>query len=204
MRSTAISTPESAIPAFVPADQIAERFGLRGGDYLLCVGDPDDEGVSMLLRAFGRVDSTIRLVVAGRAGSIMVADPRVVVADDLGESTLRELFSNAALVVVPSHTEGSAQTIVRAASYNQPILATAITAHLEALGHPGPGRRVFLPGDEDALVAALRVVLRNLALDRVSAKRFGQIRRRAAGPVISPFGARRRSETAPLPVHHLI
>ncbi|MBV9665541.1 MAG: glycosyltransferase, partial [Actinobacteria bacterium] len=37
-----------------------------------------------------------------------------------------------------------------------PVVASAIPPHVEVLSADGPGRRLFRPGDEDDLVAAIQ------------------------------------------------
>ena len=78
--------------------------------------------------------------------------PRVIMPGYVYGSTLSELYTNAAGFVLPSYLEGLPLTLLEAASYGLPLVASAIPPHLEVLEEAGPGRRVFLPGDEDALI----------------------------------------------------
>lgn len=174
-----------AAPTFTAASEITERFGLEGGDYLLYVGRlVPEKAPDLLLRAFRRIPGDTKLVIAGGTSftnsyttqlqELAAADPRVIMPGYVYGSTLAELYTNAAAFVLPSYLEGLPLTLLEAASYGLPLVASAIPPHLEVLGESGPGRRVFLPGDEDALMYALRVSLRNLEADREAAALFGE------------------------------
>lgn len=173
-----------AEPRFTAANEIVERFGLTGGDYLLYVGRlVPEKAPDLLLRAFRRVPTDVKLVIAGGTSftnayteelqALAADDPRVIMPGYVYGSTLAELYTNAAAFVLPSHLEGLPLTLLEAASYGLPLVTSAIPPHLEVLEDSGPGRRVFLPGDEDALMYALRVTLRSLDADREAAAAFG-------------------------------
>jgi glycosyltransferase involved in cell wall biosynthesis len=147
--------------------EISERFGLKGGDYLLFVGRlVPEKAPDLLLRAFRRVPGDVRLVIAGGSsftdrytdelGALAARDQRVVLPGYVYGETLAELYANAAAFVLPSYVEGLPLTLLEAASYGTPVVASAIGPHLEVLGTDGPGHRLFPPGDEDALVGVLR------------------------------------------------
>ena len=174
-----------AEPRFTPAAEITERFGLQGGDYLLFVGRlVPEKAPDLLMRAFSRVPGDMRLVIAGGTSftdsytqslqDLAKSDPRIIMPGYVYGSTLAELYTNAAAFVLPSHLEGLPLTLLEAASYQLPLVASAIAPHLEVLGEAGPGRRVFRPGDEEALMYALRVTLRNIESDRDAAETFAR------------------------------
>jgi glycosyltransferase involved in cell wall biosynthesis len=172
-------------PTFTAAKEITEKFGLNGGDYFLYVGRlVPEKAPDLLMKAFQRVPGDIKLVVAGgtsftneyteRLQQLAAEDPRIIMPGYVFGSTLHELYTNAAAFVLPSFLEGLPLTLLEAASYHLPLVASSIAPHLEVLGEAGPGRRVFLPGDEEALMYALRVTLRNLDHDRAAAEVFAK------------------------------
>jgi glycosyltransferase involved in cell wall biosynthesis len=84
---------------------------------------------------------------------------------------LEELYSNAAAFVLPSLLEGLPLTLLEAASYGTPIIASDIPPHVEILGGDGPGRRLVVAGDQTSLVATLGATLRDLEGERAGAER---------------------------------
>ena len=155
-------------PTCTPAPrQISTRFGLGGGDYVLFVGRlVPEKAPDLLLRAFRRLPGDVRLVIAGGSSftdrytdelaALAARDQRVVMPGYVYGETLAELYANAAAFVLPSYVEGLPLTLLEAASYGTPVVASAIGPHVEVMDNDGPGRRLVPPGDEDALAAALR------------------------------------------------
>jgi len=146
--------------------EITTRFGLHGGDYVLFVGRlVPEKAPDVLLRAFRRVPGDLRLVIAGGSSftdrytdalaELAAEDKRVVLSGYVYGDTLAELYANAAAFVLPSFVEGLPLTLLEAASYGRPVVASAIGPHTEIVGADGPGRRLVAAGDEDALVSAL-------------------------------------------------
>jgi glycosyltransferase involved in cell wall biosynthesis len=153
-----------------PPDLIRERFGLEGGDYVLFVGRlVPEKAPDLLLRAFRDVPGDTRLVVAGGSSftddyvsqleQIAKLDPRVEMAGYVFGDELAELYTNAAAFVLPSDLEGLPLTLLEAASYGVPLIASDIEPHVEVLGESAPGRRIFPRGDQRSLTAALVDVL---------------------------------------------
>src|SRR5947199_340263 len=81
--------------------------------------------------------------------------------------------SNAAAFVLPSSLEGLPLTLLEAASYGTPVVASDIPPHVEVLGEDSPGRRLFRSGSEDALLAAIERSIADPAAERAAAKGFG-------------------------------
>ncbi len=149
-----------------PPREIATRFGLHGSDYLLFVGRlVPEKAADLLLRAFQRVPGDIRLVIAGGSSftddytdalaQLASTDKRVVLPGYVYGDALAELYANAAAFVLPSFVEGLPLTLLEAASYGTPVVASSIGPHVEILGTDGPGHRLVPCGDEEALTAAL-------------------------------------------------
>jgi glycosyltransferase involved in cell wall biosynthesis len=173
-------------PAARPAPfEISKRFGLHGGDYLLFVGRlVPEKAPDLLIRALSRLPGDSKLVIAGGSSftddytAVVTAladrDPRVVLPGYVYGDTLAELYANAAAFVLPSYLEGLPLTLLEAASHGTPVVASAIGPHVEILGADGPGRRLFPPGDEVALAAALTRVLEHGDEERVGADALRQ------------------------------
>ena len=70
-------------------------------------------------------------------------------------SCSRSCTRNAAVFVLPSRLEGLALTLLEAASYRLPLVASDIPPNREVIGDDGPGGRLFASGDEAGLTAAL-------------------------------------------------
>ncbi|MBV9411864.1 MAG: glycosyltransferase family 4 protein [Acidimicrobiia bacterium] len=149
-----------------PPREIATRFGLHGGDYVLFVGRlVPEKAPDLLLRAFRRVPGDLRLVIAGGSSftdsytdslaALAAEDKRVIMPGYVYGDTLAELYANAAAFVLPSLVEGLPLTLLEAASHGAPVVASSIGPHVEIVGDDGPGHRLVPPDDEEGLTAAL-------------------------------------------------
>ncbi|MBV8160515.1 MAG: glycosyltransferase family 4 protein [Acidimicrobiia bacterium] len=149
-----------------PPREIATRFGLHGGDYVLFVGRlVPEKAPDLLLRAFRRVPGDLRLVIAGGSSytdrytdaltDLAAEDKRVVLSGYVYGETLAELYANAAVFVLPSLVEGLPLTLLEAAAHGTPVVASAIGPHEEVIGTDGPGHRLPAAGDEGALATAI-------------------------------------------------
>jgi glycosyltransferase involved in cell wall biosynthesis len=163
---------------------ITERFGLLGGDYALFLGRlVPEKAPDLLVRAFRNVDTHARLVIAGGSSftdqyvhelEVLAArDPRVLLVGAVHGELLQELYTNAALFVLPSRLEGLALTLLEAASYRLPLVASDIAPNREVIGVDGPGGRMFHSGGEGGLTAALTGTLGDLQAARAGAEHLG-------------------------------
>ena len=173
-----------APPVPRPPRLISERFGLHGGDYALFLGRlVPEKAPDLLLRAFRSVDTTARLVIAGGSSftdryvhelEVLAArDPRVLLVGSVHGELLHELYTNAALFVLPSRLEGLPLTLLEAASYRLPVVASDIAPNREVIVADGPGSRMFASGDERGLADALAGTLSDLDSARAGAARLG-------------------------------
>jgi glycosyltransferase involved in cell wall biosynthesis len=163
-----------------PPDEIVRRYGLHGDDYVLFVGRlVPEKAPDVLLRAFRSVTTDRRLVIAGGSSftddyvrsleRLAAADPRVIMTGYVYGPLLEELYTNAAGFVLPSSLEGLPLTLLEAASYGLPIVASDIPPHIEVVGDAGPGHRIFASGDEVALRDAIGELLGEPEVERVGA-----------------------------------
>jgi glycosyltransferase involved in cell wall biosynthesis len=173
-----------ADPRRVPAHQITTRFGLTAGGYLLLVGRlVPEKAADLLIRAFRRLGTRLKLAVVGGSSftddyvaalrTAAGGDPRIVFTGFAYGDLIAELYTNAAGFVQPSRLEGLPLTLLEAASYGLPVVASDIQPHVELLGRDGPGRRLFADGDEDALVRALGRMLADPDGERLGAHVHG-------------------------------
>jgi glycosyltransferase involved in cell wall biosynthesis len=173
--------PNGVNPArHVAPDQITARFRLTPGRYVLLVGRlVPEKRADLLIRAFRRVQGDVKLAVVGGSSytddfvahlkATAEGDPRVVFTGFAYGDQLAELYSHAAVFVQPSHVEGLPLTLLEAASYGLPVVASDISPHVEVLDRDGPGHRLFRDGDEDDLVRALGAALADPRRERAGA-----------------------------------
>jgi glycosyltransferase involved in cell wall biosynthesis len=138
-----------------------------------------EKAPDLLIRAFGRITGPARLIITGGSSHTdryvadlqrhPAGDPRGVLTGYAYGDLLAELYSNAAAFVLPSALEGLPLTLLGAASYGIPLLASDIPPHVEVLGHDGPGQRLFPSGDEAALAVALQRILSEPAAEYLGA-----------------------------------
>ncbi|WP_405096596.1 glycosyltransferase family 4 protein [Micromonospora sp. NBC_01412] len=166
-------------PRHLPPRQL-DGFGLRPGGYLLLVGRlVPEKAADLLVRAFRRLPTDLRLVVVGGSSFTddFVArirreagdDPRIVFTGFVYGEQLAELYSHAAAFVQPSRLEGLPLTLLEAASYGLPVVASDIEPHVEVLERDAPGRRLFRDGDGDDLLRALATVTADVPAERAGA-----------------------------------
>ncbi|MGV9981067.1 glycosyltransferase family 4 protein [Micromonospora wenchangensis] len=168
-----------AAPTHRPPRELS-RFGLRPGGYLLLVGRlVPEKAADLLVRAFRRLPTDLRLAIVGgsaftdgyvaRLREAAGDDPRIVFTDFVYGDVLAELYSHAAAFVQPSRLEGLPLTVLEAASYGLPVVASDIEPHREVLDRDGPGQRLFRDGDVDDLLRALGTVTADLPAERAGA-----------------------------------
>ncbi|GLZ62527.1 glycosyltransferase family 4 protein [Micromonospora sp. NBRC 107095] len=189
--STRFGSPTTYIPNGVnPARtartrQIQDRFGLTPGGYLLLVGRlVPEKAADLLIRAFRRTETPMRLAIVGgssftddfvdRLRREAGADDRIVFTGFAYGDLLAELYSGAAGFVQPSRLEGLPLTLLEAAAYGLPIVASDIAPHVEVLSADAAGGRLFRDGDEDDLVRVLTALLADLPGERAGAVALGE------------------------------
>jgi len=167
-----------------PPAAITEHLGLQPGRYLLFVGRlVPEKAPDLLIRAFRQIEGDVRLVIVGGSSfttgycsdlrELAAADRRVSLVGYRYGPALDELYTNAGAFVLPSSLEGLPLTLLEAASFGAPIVASNIPPHLEVLGRSDrPGRRIFASGNESELVAALRRVMEDPGTERAGADIF--------------------------------
>jgi glycosyltransferase involved in cell wall biosynthesis len=135
-------------------------LGLEPGSYLLFVGTVEPrKGIDVLLTAHAALrrqsHPDLRVVVAGPPGwgeTPPLDGPGVVAPGLVDDATLDALYRGAAVVVVPSRSEGFGLPALEAMARGRPLVASDAGALPEVVGDGG---LLVPPGDADALAGAL-------------------------------------------------
>jgi glycosyltransferase involved in cell wall biosynthesis len=157
-------------PVHREADIITRRWGLTPGSYVLSVGRlVPEKAPELLIEAFRDVVGDVRLVIAGGSShtdeyvsalqETAADDPRVILTGYVFGAELEELYSNAALFVLPSLLEGLPLSLLEAISYGLPVVASDIAPHIEIIGSSGPGAHLVPVGEVDTLTKGINEAL---------------------------------------------
>lgn len=130
------------LPEIKKPELITEKYGLKGGDYILFLARlVPEKGLHYLLDAYKQIDTDIKLVVAGGASHSSdyveevkkkaEEDDRVIMTGFVQGQTLEELFSNCMLYVLPSDIEGMPISLLEALSYGRRCLVSNIDENME-------------------------------------------------------------------------
>ena len=124
------------------------RLGIEPNKYILfaCRLVPE-KGAHYLVSAFRRLDTDMKLVIAGDAQGadeyrkklfdLAGGDPRILFPGFVEGRLIEELFSHCYLYVQPSEVEGLSLSILEAMSYGNCCLVSDIPENLEAIGDAG-------------------------------------------------------------------
>jgi glycosyltransferase involved in cell wall biosynthesis len=134
------------VPVPRPASQI-RKLGLEDGNYVLFVGRlVPEKGVHFLTEAFAKVDTDLKLVLAGGSSFTdsyvdklkAYQSDRVMFLDYVYGDVLEELWSNAYMVVQPSTMEGLSISLLEALSYGKCVLISDILENVEVVDDCSP------------------------------------------------------------------
>jgi glycosyltransferase involved in cell wall biosynthesis len=129
------------------------------------------KGVPELLRALATsqlVDQRWRATLAGggdldmyrgMAAELGITD-RVTFPGWVDQPTVRGLLESADVLVLPSHGEGMAMSVLEGLSHGLPVITTPVGAHTEVIENGRSGILVP-PGDEEALASAITVLIKD-------------------------------------------
>ncbi|MBN2305456.1 MAG: glycosyltransferase family 4 protein [Anaerolineae bacterium] len=146
-RKPTVYIPNGHQPPQLKSPEQMLALGLTPDDYILFVGRlTPEKGCHTLLQAFARVRTDKTLVLAGQPNHdaayyqelqrLATGPHRVYFAGFVQGDLLRELYSNAYLVVHPSEIEGLSVSLLEARSYGNCLLVSDILENLEVLdGH---------------------------------------------------------------------
>lgn len=130
-------------PDILPADVINKKYGLEKDCYILFLARlVPEKGIHYLLEAFSRIDTDIKLVIAGGGShssdyvqqiqEAAAKDSRVIMTGFVQGTELQELFSNCYLYILPSDIEGMPISLLEAMSYGCRCVASNIAENSEA------------------------------------------------------------------------
>lgn len=151
---------------WAPCCEISRQWGLERGSYVLFLARiVPEKGLHYLIRAFRRCETERQLVVAGQVPdnsygreilSLARGCPRIRFVGFAEGRTLRELYGNCALYVLPSEIEGLALSLLEAMSAGARCLTSDIPENADVLGNFGT---TFASGDEQSLYEKLEEAL---------------------------------------------
>ncbi|MCK4601563.1 MAG: glycosyltransferase family 4 protein, partial [Phycisphaerae bacterium] len=133
--------PNAARPARPRAAKAIRRWGLAADGYVLYVGRiVPEKRLDLLLDAFMEAGTSAKLVVVGdphenaygRRCLESAGENVLFLGPQYGE-VLAELYSNAAVFVLPSELEGMSLVLLEAAAYGRCIIASDIDANVATL-----------------------------------------------------------------------
>ncbi|MEA3227186.1 MAG: glycosyltransferase family 4 protein, partial [Planctomycetota bacterium] len=124
------------------------RLGLKPDEYILFASRlVPEKGAHYLIPAFRRLDTEMKLVIAGdvqgakeykhRLLQLADGDPRILFPGFAEGRLIEELFSHCYIYVQPSEVEGLSLSILEAMSYGHCCLVSDIPENLEAIGDTG-------------------------------------------------------------------
>jgi len=152
-----------------PPEKILE-LGLKPDGYILFVARlTPQKGLHYLLRAFRKVNTDKKLVIAGDVDPAdglgeyvnqlkAMADERTIFLGWVYGDLLDELYSNAFLFVLPSETEGLSVSLIEAINFGCGVLVSDIPENLDALQDYGFS---FKNADVDDLARTLQHLVDN-------------------------------------------
>lgn len=162
---------------------IKEKLGISKGEYILYVGRISPEkGVHDLISAYNEAGVDEKLVIAGDVPdddfgnairSLSNGNKNIVFAGFSEGETLASLYCNAALYVLPSHTEGLALTLLEALSAGANCLVSDIAENTSVLKNFG---HTFKSGDIDDLKNMVRTAVKIKMTDEEKEKEMDYIK----------------------------
>lgn len=131
-------------PVCREADEIYKKFGLAKDSYILFLGRiVPEKGIHYLIKAFKRVKTEKKLVIAGgtsdsapfmkKLKEMAKGDVRIIFTGFVQGQLLDELYSNAYIYTLPSDLEGMPLSLLEAMSYGNCCLVSDIAEHTEVV-----------------------------------------------------------------------
>ena len=119
------------------ADKITELYALSKGEYICMVSRlTTEKGVHYLIDAYNRVKTDKKLVIAGDTSDTdeyvkllkekAASNPNIIFTGFISGDVLKEIYSNAYLVTLPSDIEGMSLSLLEALAYGNAVLCSDI------------------------------------------------------------------------------
>ena len=168
-KKSALVIPNGVVlPDVLDTQEILKKYSIEKGKYILAVGRfVPEKGFHDLIEAFERLQvishkSQVKLVIAGAADHEDIyskglkekasGNKNIVLTGFLTGDSLRELYANAGIFILPSYYEGLPIVLLEAMSYGLSCLASDIPANREvSLAE----ERFFKPGDIETIAEKL-------------------------------------------------
>ncbi len=142
-RVTGEYIPSGVNPPMLEQPELINEMGLASGGYILFLSRlVPEKGAHHLIKAFHRLDTDRRLVIAGDAQheqrykrelvELAGGDTRILFPGFVSGRLLRELLSHCLLFVQPSEIEGMSISLLEAFSYGKCCLISDIPENIEA------------------------------------------------------------------------
>jgi len=154
------------------SDDYLKALGVRKKAYVLAVARfVPEKGLHDLVAAYAKSDKTFDLVIAGdadheddysRSLKQLANNNNVILTGYIGGDKLDQIFSHAALFVLPSYHEGLPIALLEALGYGLNVLVSDIPANLEVKLNE---RHFFECGNVDALCERMNLLLKQGAED---------------------------------------
>ena len=124
-------------PTIKQAEKIIELYGLSKGDYICSVSRlTAEKGLHYLIEAYNNIKTDKKLVIAGDTSDTdeyvayikqMAGDnPNIIFTGFISGDILKEIYSNAYIVAVPSDIEGMSISLLEALAYGNAVLCSDI------------------------------------------------------------------------------
>lgn len=168
-----------ATTPMVPINKHFTESGLKGNDYILCVGTIEPrKNHTLLLYAYKlasqRNIALPKLVIVGRRGwmsdaiySMMTTDPEIkdlfVLQDNINDEELSWLYGNCLFSIYPSFYEGWGLPIAESMAHGAPCIASNTSSIPEIAGDL---IGYFSPASTDECLAAIRHLLQPAELEK--------------------------------------
>ena len=148
------------IPPITPEHDISDPENPPvSGRYILFLGRREEhKGLSILIDVFRKMETTVKLVIAGPGEQVETDDDRIVDFGEVDANTKCSLLNSCDLLCVPSKDETFGIVYTEAMSYGKPVVALDIPPVNEIVENSISGYLVP-PGDTEALRTALEKLL---------------------------------------------
>ena len=124
-------------PTIKQAEKIIELYGLSKGDYICTVSRlTAEKGLHYLIEAYNNIKTDKKLVIAGDTSDtdeyvaslkqMASGNPNIIFTGFISGDLLKEIYSNAYIVVVPSDIEGMSISLLEALAYGNAVLCSDI------------------------------------------------------------------------------
>lgn len=161
--------PTGVNPPLIEKPDLITRYGLRGNDYILFASRlVREKGAHYLLRAYNKLNTQLKLVIAGDAEheeaykaelrDIAAGNNNIIFPGFVTGKLLHEFFSNCYFFVLPSEIEGLPIVLLEAMSYRNCCLVSDIPENLEAVKNFGV---TFRSQNADDLSDKLLMLIQN-------------------------------------------